>query len=140
MYMFYEGAFYPFELKDAYEASGTWPASGVEVNDDVFQSFLTPPLGKKAGAGSDGMPVWVQDDFVTQNLHASALDQRDLLMSSASTAIQPLQDAVDLDEATDDETALLKKWKQYRVALNRLDLSTAPDITWPVLPTVQTGS
>jgi len=74
-------------------------------------------------------------DYVTP-----ATSTRDELMAAATIAIAPLQDAVDLDEATDDETALLKKWKQYRGALNRLDLSTAPDITWPLIPTVQSGS
>lgn len=42
-------------------------------------------------------------------------------MAAASLAITPLQDAVDVDEATDIEIALLKAWKKYRVALNRLD-------------------
>lgn len=30
--------------------------------------------------------------------------------------------------------ASLAAWKKYRVALNRLDLSAAPDITWPEKP------
>jgi len=38
-----------------------------------------------------------------------------------------LQDAEDLDEATADDAALLKNWKQYRVAVNCADL-TKPDI------------
>ncbi|PKE31192.1 phage tail protein [Rahnella sp. AA] len=84
---------------------------------------------------------WVETGIIPPVDYLSpAISQRDELMAAATITIAPLQDAVDLDEATDDETALLKKWKQYRVALNRLDLSTAPDITWPVLPTVQTGS
>jgi len=58
---------------------------------------------------------------------------RDYLLGQATLAIAPLQDAVDLDEATATETALLKKWKQYRVAVNRIDLALlAPD--WPVSP------
>ncbi|PBI82337.1 hypothetical protein A8A01_09715 [Ewingella americana] len=69
-----------------------------------------------------------------------AIAQRDELMSAATVAIAPLQDAVDLDEATETEISLLKKWKQYRVSLNRIDLSTAPEITWPLLPTEQSGS
>ncbi|PLV18678.1 phage tail protein, partial [Pseudomonas guariconensis] len=42
------------------------------------------------------------------------------LRAVADSAIAPLQDAVDLDEATEAEAALLKEWKRYRVALNRL--------------------
>lgn len=58
---------------------------------------------------------------------------RDSLLSQASQAIAPLQDAVDLDDATPAEAALLKKWKQYRVAVNRIDLVLlAP--AWPSAP------
>ncbi|WP_340608936.1 tail fiber assembly protein, partial [Xenorhabdus bharatensis] len=46
----------------------------------------------------------------------------------------PLQDAVDLDMATKEEKAALLKWKKYRVLLNRVDCSTAPDIVWPEQP------
>ncbi|EEU6178823.1 tail fiber assembly protein, partial [Salmonella enterica] len=45
--------------------------------------------------------------------------------------IAPLQDAVDLDIATDDEKAQLDEWKKYRVLVNRVDTSN-PD--WPAQP------
>lgn len=56
------------------------------------------------------------------------------LMAIAERAIAPLQDAVDLGMATDAEAALLLEWKKYRVLLNRIDTSIAPDIEWPVAP------
>ncbi|MBG6242237.1 MAG: tail fiber assembly protein, partial [Candidatus Symbiopectobacterium sp. Dall1.0] len=56
------------------------------------------------------------------------------LMQKASAAIAPLQDAADLDMATEAESALLVAWKTYRVLLNRVDISTAPDIEWPEQP------
>ncbi|MEX0575228.1 tail fiber assembly protein [Enterobacter cloacae subsp. cloacae] len=46
----------------------------------------------------------------------------------------PLEDAVELGIATDEEAATLLLWKRYRVLLNRLDLSKAPDIQWPERP------
>ena len=58
---------------------------------------------------------------------------RDALLAQATLAIGPLQDAVDLGIATDDETAHLKAWKQYRVAVNRVDL-TVDLPTWPAQP------
>jgi|GEM_PF-1951871 len=58
---------------------------------------------------------------------------RDALLAQAAIAIAPLQDAVDLDEATAAETALLKLWKQYRVAVNRIDLTQASP-AWPAAP------
>ncbi|EAC1716758.1 TPA: tail fiber assembly protein, partial [Escherichia coli] len=49
----------------------------------------------------------------------------------------PLQDAVDLGMATNDETKLLLAWKKYRVLLMRINTSTALDIEWPTPPAVQ---
>ncbi|EFO3330053.1 phage tail protein [Escherichia coli] len=39
-----------------------------------------------------------------------------------------------MDIATEEETLLQEAWKKYRVLLNRVDTSTAPDIEWPVAP------
>ncbi|WNK67579.1 tail fiber assembly protein [Pantoea agglomerans] len=52
----------------------------------------------------------------------------------ANRAIAPLQDAVDISIATDEEITRLAEWKRYRVALSRIDTSTAPDIEWPARP------
>ncbi|ECF1869470.1 tail fiber assembly protein, partial [Salmonella enterica subsp. enterica serovar Cotham] len=53
------------------------------------------------------------------------------LLQMASEKIAPLQDAVDLGLATDDEKAQLDEWKKYRVLVNRVDTSN-PD--WPEQP------
>lgn len=55
------------------------------------------------------------------------------LMDEASRRISVLQDAVDLDIATTEETSSLLVWKKYRVLLNRVD-TAAP--VWPTAPTV----
>lgn len=55
-------------------------------------------------------------------------------MDDANRAMAPLQDAVDISIATDEETARLTQWKKYRVMLSRIDVSAAPDISWPVKP------
>lgn len=57
-------------------------------------------------------------------------------MAKANQKITPLQDALDLNMATDEELAQLKAWKTYRVLLNRVDTSTAPDVDWPVAPSI----
>ncbi|MCY6826315.1 tail fiber assembly protein, partial [Escherichia coli] len=48
--------------------------------------------------------------------------------------IAPLQDAADLEIATEEEISLLEAWKKYRVLLNRVDTSVAPDIEWLIQP------
>lgn len=68
-----------------------------------------------------------------EEIKAVNTSTRDDLIAQATLAIAPLQDAVDLDEATVEETALLKKWKQYRVAVNRVDLTLVSPI-WPSQP------
>ena len=56
--------------------------------------------------------------------------------AAADSAIAPLQDAGDLDEATEEEAARLKEWKRYRVALNRLPEQAGypTEIDWPAPP------
>ncbi|KAB8309596.1 tail fiber assembly protein, partial [Rouxiella chamberiensis] len=46
----------------------------------------------------------------------------------------PLQDAKELDIATDDELSQLREWMLYRVQLSRIDPTLAPDIIWPEIP------
>lgn len=56
--------------------------------------------------------------------------------ASADYAIAPLQDAVDIDEATDLEVLLLKEWKKYRVLLSRVPEQPGYPtvIDWPIAP------
>lgn len=54
----------------------------------------------------------------------------------ADKMIAPLQDAVDLDDATPEDIINLKKWKTYRVAISRITSQTGypTKIDWPVTP------
>lgn len=75
---------------------------------------------------------------------AAALEQKAAIASAevgrlrkiADQAVSDLQDAVDTDEASDDDVALLKEWKKYRVALSKIAAQTGYpiDIDWPVAP------
>ncbi|CDH23645.1 putative e14 prophage; tail fiber assembly (fragment) [Xenorhabdus bovienii str. kraussei Becker Underwood] len=55
-------------------------------------------------------------------------------MSTAREKIAICQDAVDLGIATDAEKSSLAEWRKFRVLLNRVDCTTAPDIPWPEQP------
>jgi len=59
---------------------------------------------------------------------------KDALMSEAGLQISILQDAVDLEMATDEEAALLPEWKKYRVLLSRTEEQTAEQVSWPAKP------
>lgn len=62
--------------------------------------------------------------------------RRDALLARAAQHIAPLQDAVDLDIATEVERTSLMAWKNYRVLLNRVSGQTGfpATIDWPVEP------
>lgn len=61
---------------------------------------------------------------------------RDGLLTDAALRIAPLQDAADLDDATAAEAAALKAWKQYRVALSRIEQQVGfpGAVEWPAAP------
>ena len=63
----------------------------------------------------------------------SVIAMKQTLMDEASLKISILQDAVDLDVATDEEKLQLTTWKKYRVLLNRIDTSS-DTISWPKKP------
>lgn len=68
---------------------------------------------------------------------AQALAVKTALIAEATVRIAPLQDMVDLGEATPEEEADLLAWKRYRIALTRIT-STSPgwpaSIVWPEAP------
>ncbi|WP_430305328.1 tail fiber assembly protein, partial [Pseudomonas mosselii] len=98
---------------------------------------------REAEPAATGVIDWSQVITAEQKA-ASLLEQQRLeavgeiarRRAQADQAIAPLQDAVDLDEATEAEAALLKEWKRYRVALNRVpDQPGYPAaIDWPAPP------
>jgi len=55
-------------------------------------------------------------------------------LREATQKVQMLQDAVDLDMATDEEKAQLTAWKKYRVLLSRADAEVQSPEEWPQPP------
>ncbi|ENX4473201.1 tail fiber assembly protein [Enterobacter roggenkampii] len=112
------------------------PQDVVSISVEKYNELmLGQSQGKEIAADKDGNPVLLDPPAATkEQLIIIAEAKRASLMAGASVAISPLQDAVDLGDSTPEEEALLKKLKQYRVELNRLDISKAPDISWPVKP------
>lgn len=84
--------------------------------------------------------AWVFDNekLVRRNVSAAeiiaaAAAKKATLKAVADSEIDWRQDAVDTEEASEKEISELAVWKKYRVALMRIDVSTAPDIVWPQL-------
>lgn len=75
---------------------------------------------------------WVRDAEAEKTAQITqATQQKESLLALATSKIGPLQDAVDLEIATEEETAALSEWKKYRVLLNRVD-NLNPQ--WPTPP------
>lgn len=129
-------AYAPAVPPDA-DGNGGSPATGWEAPSGQL-AVAVPEDGSVAiGWRYDGSnfsaPADQQAVLSPEQITSMNTAQRDNLLTAAALAIAPLQDAVDLDEATDAETALLKQWKQYRVAVNRVDLTQASPV-WPTAP------
>lgn len=140
--MYYSATLNGF-IPDGWKDDGTysvkdWPADAVLLDEDEAETYQgkNPPQGKALGA-VNGRPAWVDlpppEPLTAEELTLAAGVKRDELLRLAAIRIAPLQDAVDLDDATEEESALLKDWKRYRVALNRIqDQQGYPeDISWP---------
>ncbi|MDW3566582.1 tail fiber assembly protein [Enterobacter asburiae] len=78
---------------------------------------------------------WVTDEAVKAAADiAEATATKAALIKGAAEKIEPLQDAVELDMATNEEKSRYDAWRKYRVLLTRVDTSLAPDISWPKSP------
>lgn len=111
------------------------PPDAVEITKDEWQALID---GQSAGQMIDwneegyafltDQPPPTPEEILTRNTAT-----KNNLLAAATLAIAPLQDAVDIGEATPEEEALLLLWKKYRVAVNRVGLTLA-DPVWPPLP------
>lgn len=135
-----EGGFYPEDTLEYCKSVNALPDDLKEVTAEEHEEFTgLNPLNKVPFYATKAKKMmWVDAPAITYT-KAQLIEQAELqktaLMNTANKNIAPLQDAADLGIATDDEAAQLLAWKQYRVMLNRVDTSLAPDIECPDKPT-----
>lgn len=107
-----------------------------------WQALGDLPEGYTLQAPETEFDAWEGDKWVVDEparaevLRSVAYRKQALANQFATGRINTLQDAVDLDMATEDEAAALPAWKAYRVRLSRLDISTAAPAAddWPASP------
>ena len=105
---------------------------------------ITLPGGYPAGTTTiepaTPYDTWDGEQWVTDEAAKSVADVKNAelkkgeLLLVAGASINPLQDAVELGMATDEEKSRYDAWRKYRVLLTRVDTSLAPDIDWPEPP------
>ena len=89
-----------------------------------------------AGVLTDVAPVFDPPKPTKEQAAISGLAKQAELLVQAAAAMGPLQDAVDLNDATANEKSALTAWKRYRVDLNRIQEQQGfpLQIDWPVTP------
>ena len=127
-------AFYSYTLKDLFDSAGTWPTDAVDVTDDVRDQFRVAPTGKVLGS-VDGQPAWVDAPPPTHEEAVTTADTtKAVLLASAQSTISLWQSELLLGSISDADKASLTAWITYIKAVQAVDTSTAPAITWPVQP------
>ncbi|MGX5101085.1 tail fiber assembly protein [Enterobacter cloacae] len=116
----------------SYDASAIFPINQVVQEiapEDVPIEFLD------AGENALGGAFILEGGKITPaqvDVFEVALHKKMELLSQASNVISLLQDAIELDMATEEEVSSLDEWRKYRVLLNRVN-PNEPD--WPLKPT-----
>lgn len=85
------------------------------MSDDEYWLHINPPVTREQ-----------------QIAEAEAEKQR--LITEVHTETEMLRAKLALKRITDDEKVRLNSWLDYLDELEKVDISTAPDITWPVKP------
>lgn len=78
---------------------------------------------------------WVMDKTAKQESDIAAAEaQKQYLIAEVNAETQMLQTKLALGRIKEDEKARLNTWLDYLDLLEAVDISTAPDIEWPVKP------
>lgn len=132
-------AFFPADENKEYTDAGWILDDLVDVSDEVFSEFTQDRNSEGLMRGSDkkGYPKWIPVTPKTkEQLITEAEAKKQYLISEVHTETQMLQTKLALGRINDDEKALLIAWLDYLDELEAVDVSTAPDIIWPVKPVV----
>lgn len=119
------------------EVSPELPADAKVISAADHAGIFAGVAAGKAIDFSGPRPVLVDVPPPTaEQYRETAFAQRDKALSVAAMRIAPLQDAVDLGKATEENRASLIKWKQYRIDLNEIEQQAGfpEDIQWPLAP------
>lgn len=127
--------FIPASFIAEYEEAGWDFSDAIDVDDDVYLEFINPPAGKVRVAGKEGLPAWEDIPPPTkEQLIEQTEAKKQSLIAEVNTETEMLRAKLALGRIKDDEKALLNAWLDYLDELEAVDVSTAPDIIWPVKP------
>lgn len=83
---------------------------------------------------------WNGSEWITDHIELKQADidkakaDKYRLESLAKDMIEKLNDAIEFDMSLEGDDLKLKEWRKYRVLLNQIDVTMAPEINWPTQP------
>ncbi|EAZ8714082.1 tail fiber assembly protein [Salmonella enterica] len=130
--------FYHSGAMSDYILRGTFPDDAVEMTEEEISLFymVTPPAGKALGSSSD-RPAWADIPPPThEELVAAAEREKQLRIATANDFMSSKQwpGKAAIGRLKGEELVQYNLWLDYLDALDAVDTSSAPDITWPAPP------
>lgn len=108
------------------------PQDVVTLSASDYQTLIEgQSAGKVITPNGSELPYLSEPDINYLELTKKKLAE---YRTRADAEIAPLQDAVDLMQATETEKSALLAWKAYRLALYRTDISDPENVVWPAVP------
>ena len=106
------------------------------LNPEGFSVVEVPDITANRRADDSGKWMFkggavIKRIYTADEQQQQAESQKAALLSEAESVIQPLERAVRLNMATDDERARLESWERYSVLVSRVDTAN-PE--WPQKP------
>ena len=124
--------FFRDDMPQVIADNGLTLAELVEIDENDYNNLFNPPDGMYMVFDDDGprLEFIPAPDYVL-----IATQKRDALLAEMQAATYSLNMKLNLGRTlTDEEKVVLNAWLDYADALSALDLSTAPNITWPNKP------
>lgn len=109
---------------------------GEGVTAIEIQDGQTVNIGYTYTDGAFIAPPPTEEELAEQEINKQVANasKKVSLMSEATLRISVLQDAVDLEMATEEEALMLTAWNKYRVLVSRINADTPEEIDWPEQP------
>lgn len=111
------------------------PDDAVEVSEETYNALMAGQQfgGKVIVSDENGYPVLITPEV---NFIEAAEREREALIAEANAFINDRQwpSKLTLGRLDEDEKTRFNLWLDYLDELEQVDISTAPDIEWPVKP------
>lgn len=137
-YLFDGFGFYPYAMRKRYEESGSWPESGVDVDEDTRNQFALsqPPSGKVLGKADDGHPAWVEPPPPSlEERKDMARGKRDAILNATSWVVERHRDELSTETTTTLTSLQFDELQSYRQQLRDWPAQPGwPDIDMPPSP------